>query len=807
MQLIELELDNFRQHLHSVLRFEDGVTGIIGRNGAGKTTILEAIAWALYGAPALRGTNDTVRCKSSDGGAKAQVRLVFSLGGHTYTAIRRLDGASLAIDDLGARTGLSEVTTAVTQLLKMDYRAFFTSFFTEQKQLTFMAGMDGRQKAASISRMLGYDRLTKARDKAVEDRRGIDREISGIEQGLGNPEEIRSRLAESKKAVSQAEKLVKEAEARREAVRAQVAELRPRKELSDQVGKRHEELSRRLDLDRVAREHAKARREELDKRLAEIAAMEKEFALIAPLLEEFKTVEAEYRRLQDLQKHDAERQRVSGQLAALTADCDRLEEQIRGLSGARKALEEAASRVADLELRVKEAEMSAQVARDRWMARRGSLADEDKRLRAQREEVARKRAEIEAAGREGRCPTCERELGNDLDTVLSNFDGQIRGVDNRLAEMQQECKTIQAQPDEVSNLLTRKEELERELAEARKLREEADASVKQLAAAQKDLAAKRVNEAALKEQLGKLPSGFDQEKLNSALARGRELRPVKDRSLVLQAETGKKPSVEMESTELFKAMELRQKDIEAAEASIGELAFSPEEHQKLAVEFESASEQLAAADIETERLKGDARTALAEFTNVEAEDRSYKRKAEQLKAKRSERLYLGALSDCFDRLRIDLDARTRPDLEAAAGELLSEMTDGRYNTIEINEAYQATVRDDGELKPVISGGEDDVVNLALRLAISQMIADRAGQPFSLLILDEVFGSLDDSRRDNVVDMLLNLKNRFRQIVVITHVESIHDMVDNCIWVDYDEREKISRIVERRPGVPVLSPEF
>ena len=48
---------------------------------------------------------------------------------------------------------------------------------------------------------------------------------------------------------------------------------------------------------------------------------------------------------------------------------------------------------------------------------------------------------------------------------------------------------------------------------------------------------------------------------------------------------------------------------------------------------------------------------------------------------------------------------------------------------------------------MISGGEEDVANMVLRLAISQMIADRAGQPLSILILDEVFGSLDIERRD------------------------------------------------------------
>ena len=96
-----------------------------------------------------------------------------------------------------------------------------------------------------------------------------------------------------------------------------------------------------------------------------------------------------------------------------------------------------------------------------------------------------------------------------------------------------------------------------------------------------------------------------------------------------------------------------------------------------------------------------------------------------------------------------------------------------------------------------------MVNLSLRLAISEMIAERAGQPLSLLVLDEVFGSLDETRRDNVVSLLQNLKNRFQQIILITHVEAIHDMVDNCIWVEFDEREKISRISERNEEMPEL----
>ena len=77
--------------------------------------------------------------------------------------------------------------------------------------------------------------------------------------------------------------------------------------------------------------------------------------------------------------------------------------------------------------------------------------------------------------------------------------------------------------------------------------------------------------------------------------------------------------------------------------------------------------------------------------------------------------------------------------------------------------------------------------------ISQMIADRAGLNFSLLVLDEVFGSLDETRRQQVVDLLRRLHDRFEQVIVITHVESVRDGLDRVMTVEYDEDTGASRV--------------
>ncbi|MEP7087270.1 MAG: SbcC/MukB-like Walker B domain-containing protein, partial [Gemmatimonadota bacterium] len=158
------------------------------------------------------------------------------------------------------------------------------------------------------------------------------------------------------------------------------------------------------------------------------------------------------------------------------------------------------------------------------------------------------------------------------------------------------------------------------------------------------------------------------------------------------------------------------------------------------------------------------------------------------------------LDRAYTDLRTDLNFQLRPELSELASAFLSELTDGRYDELELDDQYNILVHEDGRPKPVISGGEEDLANLVLRLAISQMIAERAGQPFSLLILDEIFGSLDELRRASVLELLRRLNDRFEQVILITHIDSVRDMLDHVITVRYDPEQGSSTVVQH-DGVP------
>jgi exonuclease SbcC len=215
------------------------------------------------------------------------------------------------------------------------------------------------------------------------------------------------------------------------------------------------------------------------------------------------------------------------------------------------------------------------------------------------------------------------------------------------------------------------------------------------------------------------------------------------------------------------------------------LAFSEQAFATMRETHERAAETLRAAELafvaaEAEATNAQRALEAAEQARVDL-DRAEARLAELTK----ERRLHDELDRAFGDIRTDLNQELRPELSDRASRYIRELTDGRYTELELDEQYNIIVLEDAIPKPVISGGEEDLANLVLRLAISEMIAERAGQAFSLLILDEVFGSLDETRRDNVVALMHRLQEHFEQIILITHVD-VRRGLHRTIAVRYDE---------------------
>jgi len=147
-----------------------------------------------------------------------------------------------------------------------------------------------------------------------------------------------------------------------------------------------------------------------------------------------------------------------------------------------------------------------------------------------------------------------------------------------------------------------------------------------------------------------------------------------------------------------------------------------------------------------------------------------------------------------------LTARARPMLEVEASNLVRELTDGRYERMEFDDNYRVRLLDRFEDSYAIerfSGGEADVASLSARVALSRIVASRGGNTLGFLVLDEVFGSLDAGRRNNVLLALERLKRSFGQIFIISHVAEVQEsaLVDEVWMLEEDEegRSTVSRV--------------
>jgi len=230
--------------------------------------------------------------------------------------------------------------------------------------------------------------------------------------------------------------------------------------------------------------------------------------------------------------------------------------------------------------------------------------------------------------------------------------------------------------------------------------------------------------------------------------------------------------------------------------------------------YEAAGERVAAAEEEAARLR-DAREQLGgEWKDA---DHRIERAAMELKRLDEDRKLVNEraaaasrmdeMDSLFTEFFRNLTARARPMLEAEASNLVRDLTDGRYEKMEFDENYRVRLLDrfdDSYAIERFSGGEADVASLSARVALSKLIAARGGGTLGFLVLDEVFGSLDAGRRNNVLLALERLKRFFGQIFIISHVAEVQEsaLVDE-VWMLKEDEDGKSTV--RRMGAGIGEP--
>src|SRR4029450_8873797 len=146
--------------------------------------------------------------------------------------------------------------------------------------------------------------------------------------------------------------------------------------------------------------------------------------------------------------------------------------------------------------------------------------------------------------------------------------------------------------------------------------------------------------------------------------------------------------------------------------------------------------------------------------------------------------YLQKLGDLVAGFRLHLVSRLGRRLSVESAALFAELTDHEYQDLVVDpEDPPLRIADAGteyELSR-FSGSENDLASLSLRVAVSLVIAESAGE-LGLLVLDEVPGALARGRRERMLEALTRLQGRFRQVLLVTHNDEVKDLLPAAIEV-------------------------
>lgn len=822
-----LVLTNFMSYRHAEVDFAGiHLACLSGENGAGKSALLDALTWALWGRARARRDDELIR----QGQEEMAVSLVFELGGQTYQVLRQRKGGKRGNTLLEfqirngaqwqslAESGVRATQEKIERLLRLDYDTFVNSAFLRQGHADEFTVKAPAERKRVLGDILGLDRWEAYEERAKEKWRALQSESEGIALRLQEIEEELARRPAYEQELQTARAIADKASADLQAIQAAYREVETTRAELEHIDAQIADLKARIAQTQRALESLAEDRAASEARLAEDKsllahadeieagyaayqqAVEQERALGARLQQSIKLKE---RRLALEAQLTEARLQLEAERDALARRVAELETRLPG-EWLLAEYDEVQARLIHL-TQLTESREAAREDLARLIEEQANLRARNEALRIEMEALKGQIALLEEAG--AACPLCEQPLTEDqrlrlLDRARAEgraLGDAFRTNQARIQALAEQSQALERQIAESSGLLSdllalRRQEAAlaerveqgRQAAEALEAARRDQAAVEQRLASQDYAPEARIELARLLEQAGELE--YDtaaHEAARQAVTEGQTLAERKAR-LSAAREGMKREQVTLRRIE--REERRLQKQIEEERAR---LAAAEEKAQTLRKQLETAP----AIEAELQRLRGEEAAARQRLGAVQQRVEACQALERQRDEKRRRLEELAIEQGIYDELRAAFGVKgvpamiietAVPEIEADANRLLAKMTGGRMHvrldtqretqageTRETLEIYIADEMGTREYS-LYSGGEKFRVNFAIRIALSRLLARRAGAQLQTLVIDEGFGTQDPQGRERLVEAINAVQDDFARVLVITHLEELRD---------------------------------
>ena len=790
MILSSLQLQNYKQYASLDLEFREGLVGIIGKNGAGKSTIFEAILYCLYGKDELN--KELIRSSFAEPKAPVRLTLEFSIGPALYRLIRELRGrrldtvnAELYKNDEQIAKGASAVNQEVVKLLQLDREAFRRSVFSGQKELTQLSDTTGQSRTLMVRKMLGLDSLDVLQKNVSNDAKNIRNQIKGQEGFLLSEEEIKALNAEIKSLQKEESKETKSLKKEEKTLSGLEKEQETLKGKFEEESKKQQAFNRARQLSGTLEERYSGLEKQLSTasgRQEELLQKQQEIGRQKPFMDSFQQGESELRQLEkhrekhiNLQARRKEESEAREPLSELGSRVNKLKKQIEPKSTFEKEMEETRARL--------------ETCNSQLENKREELRNVEKQISSLEQRIAdraEKKKQLEEIGKQGTCPTCFQPVLDAYDNVLEQLSAEIKGLEAKeKADLLEQQEIITRSGLELKSnyesLQKQVQTLQSGLNEIKSI--EALLRSEQNQYSQLESKLHRIQ--VLIEQIGEVK--FD-EKAFSALKtrldseRAQFLELQKEESYLNRELPEIKHNLELLKDQLN---ETRQKKLEAEKAlkevRYDEVLFTQTKEAFLNSDKAATLQRKKVQELHTAILK-------IQHQQEKTKDRllNHEKVLEAIQSNRESMELLDKLVEQIKQFKTELLDRVSPGISREASKLFSRITKGKYENIRVDEHFEFSIADGGVYYPIerFSGGEIDLANFCLRIAITRAIMDLNGteQSLEFLAFDEIFGSQDEERRHEIMMALNFLQEQFKQIYIVSHIETQKDYFPNILEV-------------------------
>ena len=812
---------------------------ISGANGAGKSSLLDGITWALFGQ--ARKRDDALIHSQAD---TAEVVFTFEYESNVYRVqrVKRRDKTTLLEFHIQAGEGdwkaLTERTLRATEerirdTMRLDYETFVNaSFFLQGKADQFTQQRPGDRKRI-LSSILGLEVWESYRQVANQRRRGLDGEMKGldgrlqeIQTELGEGPQRKKRLKELETSLERLSKARASHEAGMEEMRRAAASLAEQEKLVSTLA---EQLGRNED-----------RVEDLERRVEERRG---EQAGFTELLASEEKIEKDYKAWQEMQAelarwdevavrfHEHEGLRLEP-LTEIEGERARLETELKQLREQAKAIGKSDGEIKDLggqwdegmkEVEAAELKLAERAERDVELARaleaKARAETENPILREEMDKLKQRLDQLENT-KEPDCPVCGQAL---TDEHRASVTEELRGEGTRMGDAFRENQKVLTEADaEVERLRALLEGMEGVEEGLRTLRRSSDqikdrmrgleaerekwakTGEKKLAELEASLAEEAFAPEARKKldkvnaelkKIGYDAGAHDEARANEKAGRSadesmRALEKAKAAAAPLEREIGE---LETELVKQRKEIEQQRKDHDAAAANLAAA-------QSQAPDVSGAERELLRLqeeENEARREEGGARQMVEVLESLTGRKQELEAKREEIAQQISR---LRGLERAFgkDGVPAMLIEQALPQIEIQANEVLERLSAGEMaidfitqqeykdkSRDDLKETLDIQIRDRAGIRDyeMYSGGEAFRINFAIRLALSEVLAQRAGARLQTLVIDEGFGSQDEIGRQRLVEAINLVKENFAKILVITHVEALKEAFPQRVEIE------------------------